>query len=273
MAFSTSATALWTILSSRADRPSLRLPPSAFGMYTRSTGFGQYCPLWTRSCSRWRLSSRFCSYSSTVTLSTPGLAARRCRLNARLSASTSTWCNNAVNRAWPSRLATAFTRRRWGSKGCQRCVWPFAASCGFLSSRPLFSVTSLPSATSSIVWAGPTSDRDTASGDGLPFPDAPAGDQPADPAGSLRFRYQPCARDLLLAPGGVAALSHTESGHAAFAGAISSSASTTCPFRDSIHRPHAPAVYASDPALPRRLQDSLLVCLLDFDQAGLSPTS
>src|SRR6266536_6536760 len=42
MAFRTSATALWTILSSRAGSPKPRLPPSAFGMYTRSTGFGQF---------------------------------------------------------------------------------------------------------------------------------------------------------------------------------------------------------------------------------------
>ena len=66
-------------------------------------------------------------------------------------------------------------------------------------------------------------------------------------------------------------LSHSENDHAAFAGASSSSASTTCRFRDSIRRPHAPAVYASDPALPRRPQDLLLACLLDFDQTGLSP--
>jgi len=142
-----------------------------------------------------------------------------------------------VNRVWPARLAAAFTRRRWGSKGCQRCVWPFAASCGVPSSWPLFSVTSLPSVTSSILWASPTSDRDATPGDGLPFPGAPAGDQPADPVGPLGFRYQPSARDLLLAPGGAAALSHSESGHAAFAGAFSSSASATSPFRDSIRSP------------------------------------
>ena len=79
--------------------------------------------------------------------------------------------------------------------------------------------------------------------------------------------------DLLLAPGGVAALSHIETSHAAFAGGNTSSASTTSTFRDSIHRPHAPAVYASDLALPRRPQDLLLACLLDFDQTGLSPAS
>ena len=25
-------------------------------------------------------------------------------------------------------MAASFTRRRFGSKGCQRCVWPFACS-------------------------------------------------------------------------------------------------------------------------------------------------
>jgi hypothetical protein len=127
--------------------------------------------------------------------------------------------------------------------------------------------------TSSILLSSPTSDRDSAPGDGLPFPGTPAGDQPMDPAGSLGFRYQPYARDLLLAPGGAAALSHIDNGHTAFAGGDSSSASTTSTFRDSIRRPRAPAVYASDLALPRRLQDSLLACLIDFDQAGLSPAN
>ena len=31
-----------------------------------------------------------------------------------------------MNRVWPERLAASFTRARFGSKGRQRCVWPFA---------------------------------------------------------------------------------------------------------------------------------------------------
>ena len=38
------------------------------------------------------------------------------------------------------------------------------------------------------------------------------------------------------------------------------------------HRPHPLVVYASNPALPRRSQDSLPTCLLGFDRFGLSPT-
>jgi hypothetical protein len=38
MAFSTSATARWTILSSSAATPSGRLRPSGFGMYWRRDG-------------------------------------------------------------------------------------------------------------------------------------------------------------------------------------------------------------------------------------------
>ena len=140
-------------------------------------------------------------------------------------------------------------------------------------SPPLFSITSLPSVTSSILWAGETSDRDPTPGYGLPFPGAPAGDQSADPVGPLGFRYQLGKRDVLLAPGGATVLLHIDDGHAAFAGENSSSAPTTSRFRDSIRTPRLLAIYASDPALPRRLQDSLLVCLLDFDQTGLSPAS
>src|SRR5712691_10832831 len=105
-------------------------------------------------------------------------------------------------------------------------------------SPPLFSITSLPSVTSSILWAGETSDRDTTPGYGLPFPGAPAGDQPADPVGPLGFRYQLDKRDVLLAPGRATVLSQTDDGHAAFAGGNSSSAPTTSRFRD--FNPHTP---------------------------------
>ena len=40
MAFKTSATAPWTILTSSARMPSGRCPPSAFGMYVRRAGSG-----------------------------------------------------------------------------------------------------------------------------------------------------------------------------------------------------------------------------------------
>jgi hypothetical protein len=33
-------------------------------------------------------------------------------------------------------MAASFTRRRFCSKGCQRCVWPFARSTVIPSCRP-----------------------------------------------------------------------------------------------------------------------------------------
>ena len=99
------------------------------------------------------------------------------------------------------RLAASFTRRRFGSKGCQRSVRPFACSVVIPSCRPLLSITSFPSATSPILWSGPTPIRDAASY-GCPSFAAPTGDRPVAADGSLRFRHEPFGRDLALAPGG-----------------------------------------------------------------------
>src|SRR5439155_13979714 len=50
----------------------------------------------------------------------------------------------------------------------------------------------------------------------------------------------PFGRDVSSAPGGASALSHNESGCAAFAGTDASSASATCLFRESIPHPVRP---------------------------------
>ena len=60
-------------------------------------------------------------------------------------------------------------------QGCQRRVWPFACPVVILFCRFLFSIASFPSATSSIVWSGPTSHRDAAD-DGCPSFATPTGD-------------------------------------------------------------------------------------------------
>jgi hypothetical protein len=73
------------------------------------------------------------------------------------------------------RLAASFTRARFGCKDCQRCVWPFAGPVVIPSCRSLFSIASFPSATSSIIWSGPTPIRDAANY-GCPSFAAPAGD-------------------------------------------------------------------------------------------------
>src|SRR5262245_51662188 len=52
MAFSTSTTALWTILSSIVAIPSGRCRPSAFGMNTRLDGFARYAPRCSLSCKK-----------------------------------------------------------------------------------------------------------------------------------------------------------------------------------------------------------------------------
>src|SRR4051812_30459840 len=65
---------------------------------------------------------------------------------------------------------------------------------------PLFSIPSFPSATSSILWSGPTPIRDAASF-GCPSFAAPGGDQPPDADGPHRFRYVPFGRDVSSAPG------------------------------------------------------------------------
>ena len=72
-------------------------------------------------------------------------------------------------------MAASFTRARFGCKGCQRCVRPFACPVVIPSCRSLFSIASFPSATSSIVWSGPTPIRDAANY-GRPSFAAPAGD-------------------------------------------------------------------------------------------------
>ena len=70
----------------------------------------------------------------------------------------------------------SFTRARFGCKDCQRCVRPFACPVVIPSCRSLFSIASFPSATSSIVWSGPTPIRDAANY-GCPSFAAPAGDR------------------------------------------------------------------------------------------------
>ena len=102
-----------------------------------------------------------------------------------------------------------------------------------------FSITSFPSVTSSILWSGPTPIRDAANC-GCPSFVAPIGDQPMDADGPHRFRNGPFGRDVVQAPGGASDLSHSETRCAAFAGAGASSASATCPFRESISHPVRP---------------------------------
>src|ERR1035437_4006615 len=89
----------------------------------------------------------------------------------------------------------------------------------------------------------------------------------------MRGLNAPCDAAAPAPPGGASGLSHSETRCPAFAGAGASSASTTCRFRESIPHPHPTAVYASDPALPRRPQDSLPSCLLGFGRTRLSLAS
>jgi hypothetical protein len=83
---------------------------------------------------------RSCSYAATVIPSTPALASRFCRRNARSSAAMSTWCSRAVNRVWAACWAAAFTRARLGGKATRLCVRTLA------STREIPPGWSLPSA-------------------------------------------------------------------------------------------------------------------------------
>ena len=208
--------------------------------YTRgSTGFGQYCPLWTRSCSRRRLASRSCSYSSTVTLSTPGT---RCaplpseRSSERGDIDVMQQCREpGLARSSGRRIHPQEVRQQ----GLPALCLALRLLLGIPSCRPLFSITSLPSATSSILWGGPTPIRDQRP---VVFPRSPPPPVTSRRTlmGLLGSDMSLLARDVSSAPGGASALSHIESGRAAFAGAGASSASATCLFRESIPHPVQP---------------------------------
>src|SRR5262245_43850792 len=95
-------TARWRTLSSKVGIPIGRVsvlePP--LGICTRRTGGARYVPDFTRSSRPWRLPSRFCSYSSAVTPSTPAAPSLRVRRYASLSQSMSIrWASevNAIN--------------------------------------------------------------------------------------------------------------------------------------------------------------------------------
>jgi hypothetical protein len=100
MALSTSATAPWTILSSRMRMPRGRLPPSALGMYVRRTGSGSI-PAAIDPIAKLAEIIREPSFGGLHRHppSTPGAAlgaaCRPSRRNARSSASAPTWCSSA----------------------------------------------------------------------------------------------------------------------------------------------------------------------------------
>ena len=109
-AFSTSASARWTILSSSDATPSGRSRPSGLGMCTRRTGLARYFPDCTRTCRSRRFACRSCAYSCQLTPSAPGAASFFRSSNAIISRGRLTWCSSAVNRASLSRTATSRTR-------------------------------------------------------------------------------------------------------------------------------------------------------------------
>ena len=176
-----------------------------------------------------------------------------------------------MNRVWPERLAASFTRARFGCKGCQRCVWPFACPVVIPSCRSLFSIASFPSATSSIIWSGP--DSHPRCGElWSSLVRRPPGDHRrtlmgliGSEMGHLAVTWSkppaehPVSRmtrqDVLLSLVRAPALPPR---HADFG---------------SNSTPRPTAVYASDPASPRRPQDSLPSRLLGFERTRLSLAS
>ena len=150
-----------------------------------------------------RLASRSCLYAATVIPSTPALASRFCRQNARSSAAMSTWCSWAVNRVWAACRAAAFTRARLGGRAVRLCVRTLA------STREIPPGWSLPSArlVSFDGFIGtmnqselPTSARMMAPA--VPCQHPPPETNPADPVGPLRFQRWPSVHDAAHDPGG-----------------------------------------------------------------------
>src|SRR5262249_28779482 len=105
-------TARWRTLSSKVGIPSGRVsvaePP--FGMCTRRTGGAWYVPDFARSSRPCRLPSRFCSYLSAVTPSTPAAPSLRVRRYASLSQSMSIRWASEVNAIVGACFASAAIR-------------------------------------------------------------------------------------------------------------------------------------------------------------------
>jgi hypothetical protein len=113
--------------------------------------------------------------------------------------------------------------------------------------RPLFSIASLPSATSPMLWSGRTPIRGAASC-GCPSFAAPTGD-PVAADGPLKFRYAPFGRDLALAPGGASVLSPDENRRAA-RWCERQLGLRNKPISGVNPTPHPTATHASDAPLP-----------------------
>src|SRR5450755_1913309 len=92
-------------------------------------------------------------------------------------------------------------------------------------------------------------------------PSLAAPDMTSAAAGSPRFRCQPFARELALDPGG-ATPSRIATAHMLPSLHNTNSASATFSISWLDPSPHAISVYASDHALPHRLQDSIPACPL-----------
>jgi len=148
------------------------------------------------------LASRFCSYSPTVTPSTPALAARRCRSNALVRASSSTWCSSAVKRIWRELRATSFTRASLAGRDTRPCVRSPAVPPRFPSGRGLpsgrlvsfaavISTTPRSATPSQLSLATPV----------VPCRRPPPVTKPEAPIGLPRFRRVPFMHEMAFDPG------------------------------------------------------------------------
>ena len=179
-----------------------------------------------------------------------------------------------MNRVWPEPGPPRSPAARFGSKGCRRCVRPFAASC-VIPLRPAPSLHHLVSFDGFIGTMGQSDFRPRlAVSSGYPSLAAPAGDQSGGP-GRISQVPTRCPSHVMWpqTPAERCRLSHSDDAHVAFAGRNGTRPPQHRTFRGSIPHPTQLAVYASDPALPRRPQDSLPACLLGFDRMGLAPAS
>ena len=108
---------------------------------------------------------------------------------------------------------------------------------------------------------------------GCPLHGAPIVDRSMDPIGPPGSRRLPFMRDAAFHPGGVSPSRLSMVDLLPSVTGTNSASATFEPSRLLLPAPHMTPVYASDSALPQRLQDSVPACLLGFDRAGLSPVS
>lgn len=120
---------------------------------------------------------------------------------------------------------------------------------------------SFPSTASSVLRTSPTPDLSSDDGSGIASPPSPVRDQSDDPVGPLMFRCMLFVRDAAFDPG-EATPSRIAMPHVLPSRLGTLSAFAIFHISRLNPAPHTTPVYTSDPASPRRPQDSVPACPL-----------